>query len=103
MLTPSQAGSPARYPGSITGVDTMSSPASLRTLTNTLAAGDQRDRVKDLFSVDIDPQSPIDGFDKVSFRFVSSPVTTLHGGVPPHFEVEPDLLIFCSGALQDNS
>ena len=58
----------------------MSLPASLRTLTNALAAGDQRDHVKDLFGVDIDPQSPIDGFDKVSSRFALPLVTTLHGG-----------------------
>ena len=61
----------------------MSPQASLRKLTNALAADNQPDRVNDLFGVDIDPQSSIDGLDKVSSPFALSLATTLHDSWNP--------------------
>ena len=78
MATPPQMGSPASYPSSTTDGDSTSPQASLRTMSNTLATGEQSDRFKDLFGIDIDTRSPIDGLEKVCTRFAPPLATTLH-------------------------
>jgi len=67
-----RVGSSASYLGSVADGELTSPEAITRTLTNALAANDYSDCVKDLHSLGIDPQSYIDGLDKVCSCLVLS-------------------------------
>lgn len=61
-------GSSASYLGSIADGDSTSPEVITKTLTDAFAAEGYSDCIKDLPRVDIDPQSFIDGLDKVGSR-----------------------------------
>jgi hypothetical protein len=75
MTTRTRAGSSASYMGSIADGEPKSPQDVTKTITNALLATDYPDCIKDLPSVDIDPQSYIDGLDKVPPRFVHPPAS----------------------------
>jgi len=76
---PLRVDSSANYLSSIADGELTSPEAITRTLTNGFAAKDYSDCIKDLPSVDIDPQSFIDGLDKVSSRLFSPSATIVYG------------------------
>lgn len=102
MATPSRSVSTASYLRSIADEDLTAPQVITRILTDAFAADDYSDYIKDLSSINIEPQAYIDGLDKVSscsFFISSRSLFTTSGDLRPLISFQPNL-IFTNGASE---